>query len=146
MSQRSRDLINGPLTLDYLVQKTTAGWKVAAVEWVREVDDAQQPQAAGVFLDQEIPYGLRLSEDGSHLEQNPVERTVLLLILDRIVRERRITEIAVELNAEGLRTRGGDAWSPSAVFELLPRLIETGPSLLKSGDWQSMRSRRPAPN
>lgn len=146
MAQRSRDLINGPLTLDYLVQKTAAGWKVSAVEWIREVDEAQRPQVAGVFLDQEIPYGLRLSEDGSHLEQNPVEKTVLLLILDRIVRERRITEIAVELNAEGLRTRGGETWSPSAVFELLPRLIEAGPSLLKSSDWQDMRHRRPAAN
>ncbi len=95
---------------------------------------------------EEIPYGLRLSEDGLHLEPNPVERTVLLLILDKIVREKRITEIANELNADGLRTRRDSAWSPSAVFDLLPRLIDAGPAILKSPDWQELRDNRSAPN
>lgn len=144
MLQRSRDVVVGPLTLDYLVQKTAEGWKLAAVEWVREVQDAAQPDQS-LPVREDIPYGLRLSEDGSQLEQHPVERTVLLLILENIVHEKRITEIALELNAEGLRTRQGGAWSPAAVFDLLPRLIETGPSLLKSHDWQSLRNRRSTP-
>ncbi len=146
MLQHSRDIVTGPLTLDYLVQKAAEGWKVAAVEWVRGVEDAAQPEAAVPLAGEEIPFGLRLSEDGSQLEQHPAERTVLLLILENIVHEKRITEIAMELNADGFRTRRGGAWSPSAVFELLPRLIETGPSLLKSADWQNVRNRRAAPN
>ena len=147
MLQRSRDLVAGPLTLDYLVRKTAEGWKVAAVEWVREAEDtAIHPQPAVSSDAEEIPYGLRMAEDGSHLEQHPVERTVLLLILGGIVRERRITEIALELNADGLSTRQGSSWSPTAVFDLLPRLIDAGPSLLKSHDWQTFRNRRNASN
>jgi hypothetical protein len=146
MLQRSRDVVTGPITLDYLVQKAAEGWKVAAVEWVRQVGDTAQPEPSGPHRGEEIPYGLRLSEGGSQLEEHPVERTVLLLILENIVHEKRITEIAMELNAGGLRTRQGGAWSPSAVFELLPRLIETGPSLLKSADWQNVRNRRAMPN
>lgn len=145
MPQRTRDVMTGPLTLDYLVQKAALGWKVAAIEWVREVETAPLSDTV-VTLTEEIPYGLRLAEDGSKLEQNPLERTVLLLILDSIVHEKRITEIALHLNSEGLPTRQGGVWSPSAVFELLPRLIEAGPSLLKSDEWQSMRSRKSAPN
>ena len=147
MLERSRDLVTGPLTLDYLVQRAAEGWKVAAVEWVREGENTALREPAAISLSgEQLPYGLRVAEDGSHLEHNPVERTVLLLILDRIVREKRITDIANELNAEGLRTRRGAAWSPSAVFELLPRLIEAGPSLLKSADWQTLRARRFRPN
>jgi hypothetical protein len=140
MKQRSRDLVTGPITLDYLVQKAADGWKVAAVEWVREVEDTAPQQPAVVTTGDEIPYGLRVSDHALQLEHNPLERTVLLLILDKIVHEKRITDIALELNADGFRTRQGASWSPSAVFELLPRLIEAGPSLLKSPEWQSLRA------
>lgn len=146
MLQRSRDLVTGPLTLDYLVKRTAEGWQIAAVEWVREVQDAAQPEPSVSVEGEQIPYGLRLSQDGSQLEEHPVERTVLLLILENIVREKGITEIAMNLNTEGMRTRQGAAWSASAVFELLPRLIESGPSLLKSNDWQNLRNRKSAPN
>jgi hypothetical protein len=144
--QRSRDLVTGPITLDYFIQRASEGWKVAAVEWVREADSPVHLEPAVSVGGEDIPYGLRLSEDGFQLEQNPLERTVLLLILDKIVREKRITEIAQELNSEGLRTRQGSAWSASAVFDLLPRLIDAGPSLLKSSDWQTIRSGRSAAN
>jgi hypothetical protein len=139
--QRNRELVNGPLTLDYLMQRAAEGWKIAAVEWIREVDGMPADPPSSV----DAPYGLRISADGLQLEQNPLERTVLLLILDNIVREKRITEIARELNAHGLSTRRGKAWSPSDVFELLPTLIEAGPTLLKSNEWQSMRSRPALP-
>lgn len=141
MLQRSRDVVAGPITLDYLVQKAAEGWKVAAIEWVKEVDQTVPSEAIVSLIGEDVPYGLRLSEDGSHLEQHPLERTVLLLILEKIVREKRITEIAADLNAEGLKTRQGNGWTASAVFDLLPRLIEAGPALLKSGDWQTVRSR-----
>ena len=75
------------------------------------------------------------------MESHPVERTVLLLILEKIVREKAITQIANELNKEGFRTRRNTAWTPAVVFDLLPRLIEVSPALLKSHDWQQLRSR-----
>jgi hypothetical protein len=136
MLQRNRELVNGPLTLDYLMQRAAEGWKIAAVEWTREVEAL--PGDSPTVMD--TPYGSRISADGLQLEQNPLERTVLLLILENIVREKRITEIARELNAKGLSTRRGTAWSPTDVFELLPRLIEAGPTLLKSNEWQSRRN------
>lgn len=140
MIQRSRDLVTGQLTLDYFIRKAAEGWTLAAVEWVREVEDNVQAEPFQVSATgEDIPYGVRLSGDGLHLEPNPLERTVLLLILNKIVQEKRITQIAAELNAEGFRTRNETYWTPSAVFELLPRLIEAGPMLLKSGEWQALR-------
>ena len=143
MTQRSRDLIAGELTLDYFMQKAAQGWKLAAVEWVREVPDSvadAKPLEVSVHPEQ-VPYGLRIAEDGMHLEHNPLETMVMLLILEEIVKEKRITEIAADLNVRGIRTRSGTTWSAPAVFELLPRLIEMGPTLLKSPEWVE---RRPA--
>lgn len=140
MIQRSRDLVTGQLTLDYFVRKAAEGWTLSAVEWVREVEDRVQVEPLQISaIGEEIPYGSRLSADGLHLEANPLERTVLLLILNKIVHEKRITQIAAELNSDGFRTRHEAPWTPSAVFDLLPRLIEAGPTLLKSSEWKQMR-------
>lgn len=141
MTQRIRDLVTGQLTLDYFTQKVAEGWKLAAVEWVREAEETTQTEALKVSLSsEEIPYGVHLSADGLHLEANPLERTVLLLILQKIIQEKRITQIAEELNQGGFRTRRGTAWTPPAVFDLLPRLIEAGPALLKSNEWRDLRA------
>jgi hypothetical protein len=148
MTQRSRDLVAGQLTLDYFMQKAAEGWRLAAVEWVREVPDsvsASKTVQVSV-LPEDIPYGLRIADDGMNLERNPLEMTVLLLILEEIVKEKRITEIAADLNVHGLKTRSGSAWSAPAVFELMPRLIEVGPSLLKSSEWLERRPVAGAPN
>lgn len=141
MQERRRELITGPLTLDYFMQKAADGWRLTAVEWAREVSDsALIGETVQVSLKpEEIPYGLRIAQDGMNLERNPLEMTVLLLILDEIVKEKRITEIAAGLNVSGYRTRDGSSWTPSAVFELLPRLIEMGPALLKSSEWIERR-------
>jgi hypothetical protein len=143
MIERTRDLVGGQLTLDYFMQKAAEGWRLAAVEWVREVSDSV-PDGVTRPLSIEgepAPYGLRIAPDGMNLERNPVEMTVLLMILEQIVKEKRITEIAADLNVNGFKTRSGSPWSASAVFELLPRLIEMGPTLLKSPEW---RERRPS--
>jgi len=146
MTHHSRDLITGPITIDYFVKKISEGWTLTAVEWSREVDDRQTtPALAGSGAKhEEIPYGLQVAKDGLQLEANPMERTALLLILDKIVRDERITKIAAELNAAGLRTREGHPWTPSAVFNLLPRLIEAAPNLFKTPEWLRMKSEVPA--
>jgi hypothetical protein len=149
MMQRSRDVAPGQLTLDYFIGKAAAGWTLAAVEWVREVEVGDEAQVQPLEISssgEDVPYGLRLAEQGAHLESHPIETTVLLLILEKVVREKAITQIAHELNTEGFRTRRNAPWTPSAVFELLPRLIEVSPVLLKSRDWQQLRSRHPIPN
>ena len=141
--ERTRDVVTGELTLDYFVRRAAEGWKLAAVEWVRE---AEAPVAGetrtfetGPARDARLPYGLQLSPEGSRLEENPLEMTVLLLILEQIIQEKRITEIAAVLNQSGFQTRDGHVWSATAVFNLLPRLIEVGPAVLKSSAWHERR-------
>jgi hypothetical protein len=142
MMQRSRDLVGGPLSLDYFMRRAADGWTLAAVEWVREVEAPETTEAPLIETSiepEEIPYGLRIGDDGLHLEPNPVENTVLLLILEKIVMEKRLGQIADDLNSRGFRTRKGTRWSSPAIFDLLPRLIEAGPKLLKSDDWRERR-------
>jgi hypothetical protein len=145
MTQRSRDLVGGPLSLDYFMRRAADGWTLAAVEWAREVEapeGAAEVPALEIKVDpEEIPYGLRIGDDGLHLEPNPVETTVLLLILEKIVMEKRLSEIADDLNLRGFRTRRGTSWTSSTIFDLLPRLIEVGPRLLNSAEWRDRRSR-----
>ncbi len=142
MQKSIRDVITGELSLQYFVERFRDGWKVASIEWVREAEqaDAVTPALNLVNVPATVPYGLQVSNDGVLLE-NPLEATVLMLILDQIVREKRIQEIAVELNAQGYRTREGTPWSATEVFNLLPRLIEAGPTILKSTAWQHLRLR-----
>jgi hypothetical protein len=140
MKQSIRDVVTGELSLEYFAKRFGEGWKVASIEWIRESDEVSTPAETTRLLDERsaLPYGFRISETGL-VQENPLEATVLLLILDQIVREKRISEIATELNLQGYSTREGMPWSPTDVFNLLPRLIEAGPSLLKSGTWQQRR-------
>lgn len=142
MTQRSRDLITGPITLDYFVRRAEDGWKLASIEWFREIDgETEAPELTESFTSEEIPYGLRVAADGLHLEPHPLERSVLLLILKKIVQEKPIPQIASELNSGGFRTRQDTQWTPTVVFELLPRLIEASPSLLRTSEWQALRAK-----
>ena len=142
MEQYARDVIRGELTLEYFARKLSEGWKVRAIDWSREVNDAMSDSIPSFspILDAEasVPFGLHLTEN-KILQENPLESTVLLLILEQIVREKRIAEIAAELNKGGYTTRNGKPWSPADVFDLLPRVIEVGPSILKSNVWQERR-------
>ena len=141
MAERLRDIVTGELTLDYFVRRAAEGWRLASIEWVRESSSAAASAVPDNLLDAQVPYGLRVAEPGDRLEENPFESAVLLLILDQIVHEKRVTEIAEELNLRGYQQRGGGAWSPAAVFDLLPRLIEAGPVLLKSSAWRERNER-----
>ncbi|HEY7209331.1 MAG TPA: recombinase family protein [Bryobacteraceae bacterium] len=140
MTERLRDIVTGELTLDYFVRRSAEGWRMASIEWVREGSSATAtPRVPDKLVEASVPYGLRVAENGLNLEENPLESTVLLLILDQIVQEKRISEIAFQLNQRGYLTRDGSPWSPTAVFNLMPRLIEAGPALLKSAAWQERR-------
>jgi hypothetical protein len=141
VKQSIRDLVTGELSLEYFAKRFGEGWKVASIEWFRETSDAGIPaESTNLLNDQAIPYGFQVTESGV-VQENPLEATVLLLILEQIIREKRIQEIASDLNQHGYSTRDGMPWGATDVFNLLPRLIEAGPSLLKSTAW---RQRRPA--
>lgn len=142
MEQTIRDTVTGELTLEYFVKRSAEGWKVAAIEWVRAAGPSLVGDEASGLLREAaaVPYGLQVAKERAQLEENPFEANVLFLILEQIVKEKRVSEIAMQLNERGYRTRGGAAWSSTEVFNLLPRLIEAGPSMLKSAAWQERRA------
>jgi len=135
--ERIREVVTGAVDLDYVRQKSEAGWKLVAMEWRREIagDEAQS------VIVEEIPYGLRVAPDCSRLEEDPQERGVLVRMMELIVQDYSITLVATELNKRGLRTRSGSVWTPVSVFNMLPRLIEVGPNIFSSDDWEARRER-----
>ncbi len=141
MKQSVRDIVTGELTLEYFSRRSAEGWKVASIEWTRESGVTKTGAGLPELLTDPapVPYGLQVAEGTLHLKENPLEATVLLLILEQIIQEKRIPEIARQLNLEGYSTRDGRLWSATDVFNLMPRLIEAGPSLLKSAAWQQRR-------
>ncbi len=133
--ERVREVLSGPLSQDYVSQKAKEGWKLSALEWEREVEDKP---AEG--LRQDVPYGLRISPDCTLLEENTSEKQALVLMMDLIVQDCPLSQVAEELNRKGFRTRSGANWSPGAVFDMLPRLIEVGPRIFSSGEWTARTS------
>lgn len=144
MLTRIRDLISEPLTLDYFQQRQKEGWIVAAVEWVKEADGTSDERvtartstaAPGV---EELPYGYRIADDCTHLTRDEREMDTIETIFEKVVAGWRPTEIAEELNSRGFRTRQQKPWTPGTVFDLLPRLIEMSPKLLKRPEWPIRR-------
>jgi hypothetical protein len=135
--ERIREVVTGSVDLDYMKQKSEAGWKLVAMEWRREIPgESEHP-----VIVEEIPYGLRVASDCSRLEEDPRERDVLVQMMELIVQDYSITLVASELNKRGLRTRSGGPWTPVSVFNMLPRLIEVGPNIFSSDDWEQRRER-----
>ncbi len=136
--ERIREVVTGPVDMDQWKQKTDAGWQLVALEWRREIEGEEPEQTITM---EEVPYGLRVATDCARLEEDPVERNVLLQMMELIVQDRSVSEVAGELNRRGLRTRKGLPWSPVHVFNMLPRLIEVGPRIFSADDWEERRER-----
>jgi hypothetical protein len=132
-TERVRQVVSGPLGVADLKQQTEKGWKLVAIEWEREVDAAEDQLPA------DVPFGLQMAPETQRLEENPVEREMLFLLMELIVQESSYARIADEINRRGFRTRQGAEWSPVSVFEMLPRLIEVGPHVFRSPEWQKRR-------
>ena len=132
-TERIRQIISAPLQPADLQQQTEQGWKLVALEWEREIETAEAP------LPGEIPFGLQISPDARRLEESPIERELLFLLMELMVEEGSYARIAEEINRRGFRTRQGDPWTPISVFEMLPRLIEVGPHVFQSSEWQKRR-------
>jgi len=134
--KRIREVLNKPLEPEYVKQRAQAGWKLVAVEWEHEVE-ADEKEARRVVED--VPYGLRVGDDGAHLVENPAETQVLIRMLDGIVQDYPFSKVADELNGSGLRTRNGSKWEAVSVYNMLPRLIQVGPRIFSSEEWQARR-------
>lgn len=131
--ERLRQAVSGRLNESELREQAAKGWKMVAIEWEREVEIATE------HLPDDIPYGLRVAAESRRLEENPQEREILVQLLELLVEEGSYSRIAEEINRRGFRTREGTRWTPVSVFEMLPRLIEVGPHVFRSAEWQKRR-------
>ena len=120
-----------------IARQAEQGWKLVAVEWERERPETAE--AAG--LPEEVPFGLRVATEAGRLEENPAEQEILFLMMDLTVQDGPYSAIAEELNRRGYRTRQGMRWTPISVFQMLPRLIEVGPRIFATQQWQERRAR-----
>ena len=136
--ERIREVVTGSVDLEYMKKKTEAGWKLVAMEWRREIAGDEKQEA---IIVEEIPYGLRVASDCSRLEEDPDERAVLIKMMELIVQDYSLSLVASELSKAGLRTRSGGPWTPVSVFNMLPRLIEVGPRIFSSEEWEARRER-----
>jgi hypothetical protein len=139
--ERIRETVSGLPTLEHLVERTEAGWKLAALEWERE--SGAIPLPANHQMVEEIPYGLRVADDCSGLVVSEGERQIIITALDMIVEDRPLSQVAEELNRRGHATRDGKPWTPSALFTLLPRMIQVGPRVFTSDEWVTRKQRLP---
>jgi len=134
--ERIREVPSRPLDESYFRAKMSEGWRLVAVHWERDVEGSLPEPARWT---EEVPYGLRVAEDCIHLEEDPVERRALELMLKLISSDKSMSQIAEELNRQGFRTRPGTAWTQTAVFNMLPRLIEAAPQIWRSRSTQGTR-------
>jgi hypothetical protein len=137
--ERIRDVISGPFSPDIMRQRTAAGWQLVSIEWRRELPANEAP-SEGAF-NEEIPYGLRISDDCQRLEVDAHENAALVLMMELLVQDFPISSVASDLNEKGFRTRAGKPWNPVTVFNMLPRLIEVGPRLFSTDDWEARRQK-----
>ena len=136
--ERVREVLADALTEAYIDRKSGEGWKAVAIVWERQVEGAQT-EAANIT--EEPPYGLKIAEDCTELEQDIQEKEALLVMLEMIIQDKPLSEIAESLNQRGFRTRHNTRWTPGSVFDMLPRLIEVGPRVFKSEEWVVRRGR-----
>ena len=135
--EKQRDVVSGPFSTEILQQRTSAGWQLVALEWRRELPDSEAPSESA--FPEDIPYGLRISDDCKRLEVHPGEHKVLLQMMNLLAQDFSYSSIVSDLNEKGFRRRDGRAWTRVDVFNMMPRLIEVGPRIVSSQEWEHMR-------
>jgi len=129
--ERVRENVSGLPSPGYFAERAQAGWNLVGLEWERE---ASPDQAEPARL-HEVPFGLRIAADCRHLEENEEETRALTVMMRVMVEDRPLSQVADELNHRGFRTRRNTRWTPVDVFNLLPRLVESGPEIFNSEGW-----------
>ena len=81
-----RETLSGLPTLEHLVERVEAGWKLVAIEWERQASAAPIEIREKHVLE-EIPYGLRVSDDCTGLTESLSERQIIITALDMIVED-----------------------------------------------------------
>jgi hypothetical protein len=138
VKQRLHEHRSAPPEAEELQAKATEGWKLAAVVWERETEVGEAKQRS---VEEVVPFGLRVADDCMHLVEDEREKEVIMLALELIVQDFRLSQVAEEMNRQKYRTRSGAPWNAASVFELLPRLIDVGPKIFSSQEWAERRQR-----
>ena len=110
---------------------------MVSIEWRRELPERETP-TEGAY-NEDIPYGLRISEDCLRLEVHPTENQAMMLMMELLGQDFSYSSIVSDLNEKGFRMRDGSPWNRVAVFNMMPRLIEAGPRMFSSGDWKRLQ-------
>ncbi len=137
-TERMHELAIVPPTEEQVRDRAKDGWHLAAVVWEREVSP-DRDRLRDIY--EVVPFGLKVAEDCIHLVDEPNEKEVILLALELIVQDFRLSQVGTELNRRGFRTRDGLPWNAASVFDLLPRLIDAGPRVFTSDEWVERRQR-----
>jgi hypothetical protein len=137
--ERMRDVISTRFSPDIIKQRTEAGWQMVSIEWRRELPESETPPEGG--FSEDIPYGLRISNDCARLEVDQAEHQALMLMMELLVQDFSYSSIVSDLNEKGYRMRDGRPWNRVAVFNMIPRLIEVGPRFFNSEEWEKRRQR-----
>lgn len=129
---RFRDQMKSFPDAEYLNGRIGEGWRFSAVEWEREIEVEGRPAPATM----EVPYGLKVSADCWHLEEDSTEIAVLTDIMELLLRDYSLSRVADDLNSRGYRMRDQAKWDPVSIFNLLPRIVEVGPRIFSDEDWR----------
>jgi hypothetical protein len=137
---RIREKVSILPTSLYLSKMHDAGWSLVALEWEREVEVSGEPQELDTErASEDIPFGLRISSDCRHLEDDPLEMQTLKFLAEMIVQDVSFKSMADALNVREHRTRDGRPWNAASVFMLTPRLMEVAPRILFGSEWESRK-------
>ena len=74
-----------------------------------------EPQEVSV-ASEEIPFGLRISSDCHHLEDDPLEMQTLKFLAEMIVQDISFKSMAEALNIREYRTRDGRPWNAASAL------------------------------
>ena len=140
--ERLREVAAGLPSPEHMREKATEGWRLVAVEWEREARVGGDEAGRFHHVREEIPFGLKVSKDCLHLEEDPAEARTLLLVLEMIVEDKTMSEVSDELNRRNFKMRRGSEWSQPSVFALLPRVIEVAPRIFSSEEWVARKIRQ----
>ena len=139
-TERLRQVVSGPVGEMDIKEQAAKGWKLVALEWELEVEaEAPATETRKAPLPASVPFGLQVTPEPARLEENASEREILFQLMELMMQEGSYARIADEINRRGYRTREGTPWSPVSVFEMLPRLIEIGPHVFQSAEWQKRK-------
>jgi len=132
-NEHYREILQGPLDAKHFEEMKNAGWQPLAIEWERVAPGSGARQHSH----EEIPFGLQIATDCARLEENPAEMRILFVMMELVVQDASLTHMAEELNRRGYKPRGGGDWTPLAVYNVFPRLVEVSPRIFSDESWNS---------